>query len=320
MKKYLIILLSSLGILFTQAWVKEYEPKDKSDLGKLLFFDPILSRDSTISCGTCHKPEFAFADTAKFSIGVGGRIGVRNTPTCMNLRFQESFFWDGRVKTLEEQALAPIENPDEMDLSIEDAVARLRQSKTYNAYFRKLFNADPTAQSLAESLAAFQRRLETSDSPFDNWKFYDRPDLVDDDVKRGFDVFSTKGKCTQCHFGSDFTQSEFKNIGLFDGKKFNDSGRATITHLNEDIGKFKTPTLRNIAVTWPYMHNGMFKTLMEVIEFYNDPEKIIPGSINRDTALAKPLGLTEWEKKDLEAFLLALTDKQFERRDIYFGR
>ena len=97
---------------------KEYEPKDKSDLGKLLFFDPILSRDSTISCGSCHKPEFAFADTTKFSIGVGGRIGVRNTPTCMNLRFQDAFFWDGRAKTLEEQALAPIENPDEMDLSL----------------------------------------------------------------------------------------------------------------------------------------------------------------------------------------------------------
>ncbi len=320
MKKYLILLLSSLGILFTQAWVKEYEPKDKSDLGKLLFFDPILSRDSTISCGSCHKPEFAFADTAIFSIGVGGKTGVRNTPTSMNMRFQEFFFWDGRAKSLEEQALAPIENPDEMDLAIEDAVMRLRKSKTYSAYFRKLFNADPTAQSLAESLAAFQRRLETSDSPFDNWKFYDRPDLVGDDVKRGFDVFSGKGKCTQCHFGSDFTQSEFKNIGLFDGKKFNDSGRAFITHLKEDIGKFKTPTLRNIGVTWPYMHNGMFKTLMEVIEFYNDPEKIIPGSINRDTALAKPLGLTEWEKKDLEAFLFALTDKQFERKDIYFGR
>ena len=320
MKKVFIVVLTSLGILLTQAWVKLDEPKNKAALGGLLFFDPILSRDSTISCGSCHKPEYAFADTAVFSVGVGGKTGHRNTPTSMNLRFQEFFFWDGRAKSLQEQALAPIANPDEMDLPIEKAVLRLRNDKSYNEYFRKIFNSEPTAQTLAEALAAFQQGLETSDSPFDNWKFYDKPDLVSDAVKRGFEIFSSKGKCTGCHFGSDFRQNEFRNIGLFDGKKFNDSGRAAITHLKEDLGKFKTPTLRNIAVTWPYMHNGMFKTLREVIDFYNDPEKIIPGSINRDTLLLKPLGLTNQEKEDLEAFLNSITDKSFAKSKKYFGK
>src|SRR6185436_15976724 len=113
--------LTCLGIFLTQAWVKSDEPKNKAALGGLLFFDPILSRDSTISCGSCHKPEFAFADTAKFSVGVGGKAGVRNTPTSMNLRFQTFFFWDGRAKSLEEQALAPIANPDEMNLPVNEA-------------------------------------------------------------------------------------------------------------------------------------------------------------------------------------------------------
>ncbi len=319
MKKISIVLFTCLGILLTQAWVRKEEPKNKAALGGLLFFDPILSRDSTISCGSCHKPEFAFADTAVFSIGVGGKIGVRNTPTSMNLRFQEFFFWDGRAKSLEEQALAPIANPDEMNLPVEQAVLRLKNDRSYNEYFRKIFNCEPNAQTLAQALAAFQFSLETSDSPFDNWKFYDKPELVSDAVKRGFDVFSNKGKCTGCHFGSDFRQNEFRNIGLFDGKKFNDSGRAAISGLKEDLGKFKTPTLRNIEVTWPYMHNGMFKTLREVINFYDDPEKVIPGSINRDSLLLKPLGLTKQEKDDLEEFLLSLTDKKFRTLKEQFG-
>lgn len=312
MKKGIVFtVLTVTAIVMFSSFSNEEDPKDKAALGKLLFFDPILSKDKTISCATCHKPDFAFADTAAFSVGVDGRRGVRNTPSAMNVALQSIFFWDGRAKDLEQQALMPIENHDEMDLPITEALMRLKQHDTYSKYFLKIFNSEPTAENLALSIASFERMLETSDSPFDIWKFYDDSTAVDDAVKRGFVVFNVKGKCVQCHFGSNFTQNEFRNIGLFNGKQFNDSGRASISHNLSDIGKFKIAALRNVAVTAPYMHNGIFKTLKEVIEFYDDPRKIVPDAIGIDSLLAKPLGLTQQEKDDLEAFLNALTDKRF---------
>jgi len=289
------------------------DQRDKTELGRMLFFDPILSGDRTISCASCHKPAYAFADTVVLSLGVSGRKGSRNTPSAMNLALQDIFFWDGRAGSLEEQALAPIENPKEMNLSLDKALRRLQRDKNYRDYFKKVFNSNPTRKSLGEAIAAFERSLETSNSPFDNWKFSGNDAAVPDPVKRGFTIFSTKGKCTKCHFGSDFTQREFKNIGLFDGHMLNDSGRASLPGYEKELGKFKVPGLRNVAVTAPYMHNGMFRTLREVIDFYNDPDKVVPHAINRDTALAQPLGLTEEEKADLEAFLRSLTDRQFIR-------
>lgn len=301
------------GILVVLTSFSINEPTDEVALGSLLFSDSILSKDNTVSCASCHRPEYAFADTSEVSKGVGGKKGIRNTPSAMNLRLDTSFFWDGRAKTLEEQALAPIANPDEMNLPVAEAVERLKQSKKYNAYFKKVFNSEPTAEYIAKAIAAFERTLETSDSPFDNWKFYDDANAVSDAVKRGFIIFNEKGKCVKCHFGADFTTHEFKNIGLFDGEKHNDSGRSVITGNKNDMGKFKTPGLRNVAITAPYMHNGMAKTLMEVIDFYNETEKVIANPINKDTILAKPLELTLQEKKDLEAFLLSLTDKRFSK-------
>jgi cytochrome c peroxidase len=247
------------------------------------------------------------------STGVNGRKGVRNTPTAMNVRLQSSFFWDGRAASLEEQALAPIANPLEMNLPIAQALQRLRKHRTYRHYFQQLFNHEPDSSSLAAAIAAFERTLETSDSPFDNWKFSDNPAAVSDAVKRGFAVFNGKGKCIECHFGADFTQQDFRNIGLFNGTTLNDSGRALITKQGQDLGKFKIGSLRNVAMTAPYMHNGMFKTLEEVIEFYNDPAKFVPDAVNRDSLLAKPMGLTADEKKDLLAFLHSLTDKRFSK-------
>lgn len=286
-------------------------PADKAALGKRLFFDPILSKDRTISCASCHNPAFAFADTAVLSLGVNKTKGVRNSPSVMNTATQPFFFWDGRANTLEEQALMPIENPAEMNLPVPMAIKRLQQSKQYSAWFGRLFNGAPTPGRLAEAIAAFEQTLETSESAFDRWKMNDDSTAVSEAAKRGFDVFSRKGKCTQCHFGSNFTQNQFRNIGLFNGRELNDSGRMGVTHQAGDIGKFKTPGLRNIAVTAPYMHNGMFGSLEEVIEFYNEPAKRVPNAINRDSVLQRPLGLTDPEKKDLEAFLLSLTDKQF---------
>ena len=311
MKKIVVVISAVILIVFIQATIAREEPANKEALGKLLFFDPILSSDKTISCASCHKPEFAFADSSATSRGVRGVMGLRNTPSAMNLALQKIFFWDGRAKSLEEQALAPIENPDEMNLPIEQALERLRQNEKYNGWFKKIFHSEPNRSNIAEAFAAFERTLETNESPFDRWKFYRDTNAVSDAAKRGFIVFSKKGKCIQCHFGANFAADEFRNIGMFNGKEFNDSGRASVSHEFSDIGKFKIAPLRNVAVTAPYMHNGMFKTLKEVIEFYNDPRKIVPDAINRDTLLAKPLGLTEQEKLELESFLNALTDKSF---------
>jgi cytochrome c peroxidase len=311
MKKYIILIIPVISLLFIQASSGSKEPATKAELGELLFFDKILSKDHTISCGSCHLPEYAFADTSSVSRGVARKKGSRNTPSAMNLLLQRSFFWDGRAKSLEEQVLGPIENPVEMNLPVAKALIRLRNNKAYSKYFKKIFNAEPTSANLAEAIAAFERTLETSDSPFDNWKFSGDDDEVNDAVKRGFVLFNEKGKCIRCHFGADFTTNEFKNIGLFNGRELNDSGRAVISHKEEDLGKFKTAGLRNVSITSPYMHNGMFKTLKEVIDFYNEPDKVVPNSINRDTLLNKPLGLTPGEKSDLEAFLVSLADKKF---------
>src|SRR5688500_4009938 len=157
MKKYIIIIITRLAILFIQATSVHNEPANKAELGKLLFFDSILSKDRTISCASCHKPSFAFADTSKVSIGVDGKKGVRNTPSAMNVLLQRFFFWDGRAKTLEEQALAPIENPVEMNLPIDSAVQRLQHNKMYSAYFKSIFNSEPNRENLAAAIAAFER-------------------------------------------------------------------------------------------------------------------------------------------------------------------
>ncbi|RYY15492.1 MAG: c-type cytochrome [Chitinophagaceae bacterium] len=312
MKKILLVVIISISFIPLLTSFKHNADRGEIALGKMLFSDPILSRDMTISCASCHIPDYAFADTATVSTGVFGRKGKRNSPSAMNVLLRRSLFWDGRVNTLEEQALAPIENPDEMDLSIDSAIARLAKNPTYNALFQQVYNAPPGKKYLSAALAAFERTLETSESPFDEWKFSGDSNAISASVKRGFELFSTKGKCTQCHFGADFTANEFRNIGLFNGTDLNDSGRAVVTQLADDIGRFKTPTLRNIALTAPYMHNGMFRTLDEVLDFYNDTKSIVPNGLYTDSVLSRPLGLTDAEKSDIKAFMLSLTDKRFQ--------
>ncbi len=289
-------------------------PHDTISLGHRLFFDSILSANRTISCATCHKPQFAFADSAALTPGIFGSAAVRNTPSAMNVADQPHFFWDGRAATLEEQALIPIANPIEMNLPVAQAVQRLQEDTLYSRLFRNIFREAPSSRTLALALGAYQRTLETGQTPFDNWRINDDASAVSEPVKRGFAVFSKKGNCVQCHFGTNFNNTEFRNIGLFDGRALNDSGRAAITHRAEDIGKFKIGPLRNIALTAPYMHNGMFKTLREVIDYYDDPDKVVANPINRDSLLSKPLHLTEQEKTDLEHFLRSLTDRRLAGR------
>ena len=285
----------------------------KKKLGELLFKEKFLSKDSTVSCASCHRPEFAFADSTAFSLGINHTLTKRNTPSVLNMKNRPYYFWDGRASSLDEQALMPIENKDEMGLPISEAVSRLRENSFYNHYFKKVFGHQPDAASLAKAFSAYENSLETEDSRFDNWG--NKKAGLTDEEEFGRQVFlSDKAKCFDCHKFEDFTTDEFKNIGLFNGKNLNDSGRYLITKDKTDIGKFKTPGLRNIAATAPYMHNGMFATLEEVVDFYNDVNKKIPNAINVDSTLQKPLGLNEKEKKALVAFLKTLTDIRFEKK------
>jgi cytochrome c peroxidase len=309
-KPYFIIVLI-ISFAFISANLKEVKkPKSIEQLGEKLFFDPILSKDNTISCGSCHKPEFAFGDNSAFSIGVDSVLTKRNTPSVMNVSAFSSFFWDGRAKTLEEQALMPIEHPNEMDLPMEEALIRLNQNKEYKRLFKKFFKAPATKENLGKAMAAFQLSLETANSPFDRWMNGDKM-AMSLAAQKGRKIFNEKAKCFDCHFGPDFNGGDFKNIGLYDGKAFNDQGRFIVTGDSADLGKFKTSGLRNIAVTAPYMHNGMFSTLREVIEFYNTPDSFVKDPINRDSLLNQPLNLTEQEMLELEEFLKALTDQRF---------
>lgn len=280
----------------------------KEELGKQLFHEKILSKDSTVSCASCHKPDFAFADNVALSVGIGGKLTTRNTPTVLNMKNRPYYFWDGRAGTLEIQALMPISNPDEMGLPIDEAIKRLNNNEYYRTQFMKVFNALPDSANLAAALSAFEQTLETVDSKFDQWS-YDELKLSKSE-ERGRKLFiSERSRCFDCHSMEDFTDDEFKNIGLYNGTTLNDKGRFNITGDSADLGKFKTPGLRNVAVTAPYMHNGMFKTLEEVIEYYDNPSLFVKGSINADPALQTPLGLTVQEKRDLVAFLKTLTDR-----------
>lgn len=290
------------------------EPHTVEELGELLFHDPILSRENQVSCASCHKPEFAFADNVAFSFGVDSAKGGRNTPSVMNMGGRNFFFHDGRAESLEQQASGPMENPIEMDIPLSTIVRKLNQNENYKKYFIKFFGVPANKENLVQAIAAFERTLETSDTPFDNYMSEKDTTQFTASAQRGRKLFNEKARCFDCHFGPDFTNDDFKNIGLFNGKDLNDSGRYLITRNPKEIGAFKVPGLRNVTVTKPYMHNGMFKTLREVIDYYNEPDKFVSNSINRDTSLSKPLNLTEQEKQDLEAFLESLTDARFKKK------
>jgi cytochrome c peroxidase len=304
--KKITILLFLAGLF---SFTRYSDPTDAASLGEMLFSDPILSSDQSVHCASCHIPRFAFSDTVAFSKGVAG-LGTRNTPGITNMDARPYFFWDGRAKSLEEQVLGPIENQQEMNLPLPVALERLRNDARYGRYFQAVFGKKPDSTNLAVALAAFVRTLETGDAPFDDW-IQGNKTAISASAVRGRTVFLNKGKCFDCHFGPDFTGDEFRNIGLYNGKDLNDLGRFNQTKKEEDKGKFKVPGLRNTALTAPYMHNGQFKTLKEVIDYYDRPDHFGLNSIGRDTLLQRPLQLTETEKEDLEAFLNALTDKRF---------
>ena len=299
-----LVAVLTLGLSFTHP-----VPTSVEQLGERLFFDPILSADSTVSCASCHQPAFGFADTLAFSRGVGGRVGRRNSPGITNMTARPYFFYDGRAATLEAQVLLPIRDTLEMRSSPEAAVRRLRGQPAYRQAFKKLFGRPARTEDLAAALAAYIRTLETSNTPFDRW-MQGRPNPMNEAAVRGRRIFMNQGKCFDCHFSPDFTGDEFRNIGLYTGQPpLADAGRFGITGDPADLGKFKVPGLRNVARTAPYMHNGMFRTLEEVIDYYDQPDAVVAAAIGRDTLLARPLGLSPAEKSDLKAFLEALTEE-----------
>lgn len=311
-----VFFLTFIAVASLAGCIMQFQKKtdiviDEIALGKQLFFDPILSEDQTVSCASCHIPQFAFADTVAFSKGVRGGRTARNTPSAMNVAGRPYLFWDGRSPSLEDQVLHPITNPIEMGFNIDDLILRLQKDHFYTNAFKKVYGKVPQKDLLAKAIAAFERTLETGDSPFDRFMNGDST-AVSESAIRGRELFIGKANCFDCHFSPDFTADEFVNIGIFNGSDLRDSGRYGVTKNPYDIGKFKVPGLRNVALTAPYMHNGMFATLEKVIEYYNDPEVFIPDAKFKDPRIKK-LWLTQQEKADLAAFLRSLTTESMPR-------
>lgn len=281
-------------------------PQTAAELGKRLFFDPILSGNRQVSCASCHKPDFAFADNQPVSLGIDGMPTVRNTPSITYMSGRVRYFWDGRAQSLEEQAVGPITHPNEMNLPLDEAVQRLNADPFYAEAFNRIYYSPPNVDYLCKALADFQRSLEPYNSPYDEF-LRGNLDAMSDAAIRGLDVYLT-GNCKDCHgMGQDFSSDELTSIGVV-RQGTSDLGLFSITRDSSDIGKFKTPHLRNVARTAPYMHDGSVKTLREVIDFYNTPDQFSAG-LNVDQRMKGRRKMTEQEVDDLIAFLHALSDK-----------
>jgi cytochrome c peroxidase len=279
--------------------------ESRARLGKRLFYDPGLSRTFDVACSTCHRQAHAFAEPDVVSTGVEGRTGPRNAPALINLAWSESFFWDGRTPTLEEQAGKPIENPDEMDLPIADAVARVAEDPSYVSAFLEAYDEPPSEASLRKAIASFVRTLVSVNSAYDRHLRGDDTSF-DEAARRGEAVFlSERGGCFHCHPGGMLTNEGLFNNGAYTAGT--DTGRQQITGRSGDTGKFKVPGLRNVELTAPYMHDGSLPTLEAVIDHYDR------GGLGDPTTdpQIEPLSLTPDEKADLLAFLRSLTDPEF---------
>jgi cytochrome c peroxidase len=276
---------------------------DRIELGQKLFFEKMLSRDRTLSCGSCHEPEHSFTVAEAFAKGFGGQRTTRNPPALVNRAYGRSFFWDGRAGSLEEQVLQPIQHEKELYLSLEDLESRLRQHEEYAAEFSRVFGREPRRDDIALALASFVRSLLVGDSPYDSYLLGDREALTES-ARRGLRLFRGKANCTACHAGPNLTDEEFHNTGVAwrDGKLL-DEGRYAVTKDDGDRGAFKTPTLRQVSQTAPYMHDGSLPTLAEVVQRYNAGGVPNPH-LDREI---RPLNLTDEERKDLVAFLESLT-------------
>ncbi len=301
----------------------------KVELGKQLYFDGRLSADGTVSCASCHDPAHGWADPGQFSKGVAGKLGGRNAPTVINRVLGKVQFWDGRAGTLEQQALGPIENPVEMAAKLDDVVTKLNGLPGYKAQFERVFGGPATKERIALAIAAFERTVLSGASRVDlddeaeRFAKVDESDEFDAETrarakaareavaraplteseKRGKKLFFNKASCALCHSGQNYTDELFYNLGVGAQAKTPDEGLCVISKKAEDWGKFKTPGLRNIAESAPYMHDGSEATLEAVVDYYDRG-----GTKNKNLSdRIKPLGLTKEEKADLVAFMKALS-------------
>jgi len=290
------------------------------DLGRFLFYDPILSKNNSFSCASCHKQRFAFSDAPnRFSKGINSEPMRRNTMPLFNLAWYPSLFWDGKASSIEEQVFHPVRAHDEMNLNWKVAVQRIKQSKFYQAKFQSAFgNIEIDSNLIAKAIAQFERTLISNNSKFD--QVLRGETYLSEKEYKGFLLINdqTKGDCLHCHTtDADAlgTTTKFSNNGLETAshpEEFQDKGRAEITKQQTDIGLFRIPSLRNIAVTAPYMHDGRFQTLEQVINFYSD-------GINKSYNIDSKMGfadqggarLNKEEKENIIAFLLTLTDSTF---------
>jgi len=270
-------------------------------LGKQLYFDTRLSKDNTISCATCHNPAMGWSDAGPTSSGINGQKGGRRAPPVSNAAYAPLQFWDGRAPSLEEQAKGPVANPIEMGNTHESMLRTVQDIPGYVQEFEHVFGTSiVTVDLVAEAIAAFERTVVTTDSPFDRYARGDDNALTKLE-KQGLEIFNGKGHCTACHWGGYFSDGRFHNLGVSETDPSKpDLGRFVITNDTNDIGKFKTPTIRDVALRAPYMHNGSEKTLEDVVDLYNKGGRTGDNNIS---PLIVPLGLTKNEKKALIAFM-----------------
>ncbi len=315
---------------------------EKIALGEKLFFDPRLSVDDTVACASCHNPDLAFTDGRATSVGVKRRVGQRNSPTILNALFNKKQFWDGRAKTLEDQAGMPITNPSEMGQpSVEAAAAKIAAIREYRQAFQQVFGEAPSALNLSRAIAAYERTLISFDSPFDRFIAGDR-NAIDAAAKRGWVLFNTRAHCDRCHASVNmdatyFTDFDFHNIGIgiirhhvvqlarqavrliktgdlpaIDRAAIQADlsvlGRFLVTRKEADIASFKTPNLRNVLVTPPYFHDGSQQTLWDAVDHYNKGDGLKNPWLDEDI---QPLALTENDIDDLVAFLASLTSAEY---------
>ena len=277
----------------------------KVELGRRLFFDPILSSDGTISCASCHLPDQSFADPRPLSIGVNGKVGKRNAPALVNVMYGQSFFWHGSTPSLERQVLFPIEDSTEMNSSFPEVLAKINQHPEYPSLFREAFGTEPNPDALTDAIASFERSLVSSNAPYDRYLEGDTTALNQSQLRGMTLFFGEKAECFHCHAGFNFTDESFKNNGLYEA--YQDPGRWEVTGSRSDLGKFKVPTLRNIEFTAPYMHDGSIGSLEEVMDHYASGGKNHPNK----SVLIRRFILSEQEKEDLINFLKALSDPSF---------
>ena len=322
---------------------------EKIALGQKLFFDGRLSADGTVACASCHNPERAFTDGKPTSTGIHGRLGQRNAPTILNALYNKTQFWDGRAKTLEDQAALPIVNSIEMGQpNLNAAVARIAGVGEYQQAFSRVFGRPASGPDLLRAIASYERTLVSFNSPFDRFIAGDK-NAIDDAAKRGWELFNTRGRCNKCHALTEdkrdvtnFTDNDFHNIGIGiirhnvvalarQAEQLVDSGdpaaidraalqtdmsalgRFLITKKEADIASFKTPNLRNVLVTGPYFHDGSQVTLWDVMDHYNKGDGLQNPWLDEDI---QPLGLTEKDIDDVVAFLASLTSDDYKKQGV----